>query len=207
MPTSKHSFVSHDDIYLTMSITRAILLNGYFLRLCSFFWSTVYFVLFYINCTNELQSFWKNYSGKTSPASEMLFLIFFKFSCCNFQPSKKTCPKTHMQKMVKKWWDYSCCKKNNISMFTYMTKTYLGRTVSIQTLIYSTLFSPILPPLKKDLYKVLRNISTKLLVFSQTSNLSFLCSVANLVKNKKPQNSKNKRKFTLDGFFASFSTF
>ena len=46
LPTSKQSFVLHDDIYLRMSITRGILLNGYFLWPYSFFLSTVYFIFF-----------------------------------------------------------------------------------------------------------------------------------------------------------------
>ena len=52
--------------------------------------------------------------------------------------------------MVRKWWDFSCCNKNNISMFTYLSKTYLGKAERIQMLIYPTLSYPILPPLKKD---------------------------------------------------------
>ena len=150
LPTSKQSFVLHDDIYPRMSITRGILLNGYFISPYSFFLSTVYFIFFYVNCSNELQYFWKIYSEITSQASEMVFLMNKNFLAAIFNHQKKTCPKIHMQEMVGKWWDFSCCNKNNISMFTYLSRTYLGKAVRIQMLIYPTLSYPILPPLKKD---------------------------------------------------------
>ena len=48
MPTDKQLFASHDDIYLKMSITRAVLLNGYFLQMCLFSLNKVYLIFYVI---------------------------------------------------------------------------------------------------------------------------------------------------------------
>ena len=58
--SKKQLFASHDDIYLKISITGLILLNDYFLWMCSFFLNTV----FYINCINELCCFRKKITQK-----------------------------------------------------------------------------------------------------------------------------------------------
>ena len=91
-------------------------------------------------------------------------------------------------------------KTNNISMFEFTRKTSLGKIKRTQMVIYPTL-CPYFPcrneckkPSEKDSHKIRNNV-IKLLAIWLTSNLSFLCSVANLVQIERPQKLRGVNKW------------
>lgn len=85
-------------------------------------------------------------------------------------------------------------------MFEFTRKTSLGKIKRTQMVIYPTL-CPYFPyrneckkPSEKDSHKIRNNV-IKLLAIWLTSNLSFLCSVANLVQTERPQKLRGVNKW------------
>ena len=85
-------------------------------------------------------------------------------------------------------------------MFEFTRKTSLGKIKRTQMVIYPTL-CPYFPyrneckkPSEKDSHKIRNNV-IKLLAIWLTSNLSFLCSVANLVQIERPQKLRGVNKW------------